>query len=80
MQKTNGLVKRMLALGLAVTTIATSFSTGYAPLTAKAATVDQEVQQADRTDSGAEATQEESKISFAEDKVAEGSRWRRFYH
>ena len=69
MQKTNGLVKRMLALGLAVTTIATSFSTGYAPLTAKAATVDQEVQQADRTDSGAEATQEESKISFAEDKV-----------
>lgn len=69
MQKTNGLVKRMLALGLAVTTIATSFSTGYAPLTAKAATVDQEVQQADRTDSGAEATQEESKISFAEDEV-----------
>ena len=51
MQKTNGLVKRMLALGLAVTTIATSFSTGYAPIRAKAATVEQETKAADNTTS-----------------------------
>jgi PmbA protein len=69
MQKTKGLVKRLLALGLSVTTIATSISTGYVPTYAKAATVTQEETKTDSTDATNEKEPKVATISFSEDAL-----------
>ena len=69
MQKTKGLVKRLLALGLSVTTIATSISTGYVPAYAKAATVTQEETKTDSTDATNEKEPKVATISFSEDAL-----------